>query len=74
LRNNGIAWNIFKYKEKYPTDQIIVITGTWHAIKSGVPEQLKQYGIQNYKVILPELPEFNLQNATSNDADYFMFK
>jgi hypothetical protein len=74
LRNNGIAWNIYKYNQKYPTYHIVVITGTWHAIKNGVPEQLRQYGIIDYKVILPELSEFNLQNATSDDSDYFMLK
>jgi len=74
LRNNGMAWSISKHKEKYPASKIVVIAGTWHAIKNGVPEQLKQFGSLSYKVILPELPEFNLQNATPDEADYFMMK
>jgi uncharacterized iron-regulated protein len=72
LRNNGMAWNISKFKEKFPKNKIVVIAGTWHAIKNGVPEQLKQYGNLSHKVILPELPEIDLQNATSDEADYFM--
>jgi len=74
LRNNGMAWNISKFKEKFPKNKIVVITGTWHAIKNGVPEQLKLYGNLSHKVILPELPEIDLQNATSDEADYFMMQ
>jgi len=74
LYNNGMAWNILKYREKYPKSKIVVITGALHAIKAGVPDQLKQRGTISYKVILPALPEFNLQNATTDDADYFMLK
>jgi uncharacterized iron-regulated protein len=72
LRNNGMAWNISKYREKYPKNKIVVLAGTWHAIKNGIPEQLRLYGNPRYKVILPELPEFNLQNVTSDEADYFI--
>ena len=74
LRNTAIAWNISKYREKYPKYKFVVITGTWHAIKNGSPEQLKQYGSMSYKVILPELPEFVIQNATPEEADYFILK
>ena len=74
LRNNAIAWNISNYREKSPKSKVIAITGTWHAIKNGAPEQLKQYGSLNYKVILPELPEFVIQNVTPDEADYFILK
>jgi uncharacterized iron-regulated protein len=74
LRNSEIAWRISKYKEKYPKNKIVVITGTWHAIKNGAPEQLRQYGRLKYTVILPELPEFVIQNVTTDDADYFILK
>jgi uncharacterized iron-regulated protein len=72
LRNNGMAWHISKYREQYPDNKIVVIAGTWHSIKNGVPEQLIQYGNLKYKVILPALPEFNLQNTTPDEADYFI--
>lgn len=72
LRNNGMAWYISKFREKYPNNKIVVITGTWHAIKNGVPEQLKEYGNPKYEVILPALPEFNLQNMSTDEADYFI--
>ena len=43
LRNNGMAWNISEYKKKHKVKNIVVLTGTWHAIKNGVPEQLAHY-------------------------------
>ena len=74
LRNNGMAWSVTKFKDKFPRHKIVVIAGTWHAIKNGAPEQLRHYGNLSYKVILPELPEFKLQNFTTDEADYIMLK
>lgn len=74
LRNNGMAWNIAKYKQRHRADNVVVLAGTWHAVKNGVPEQLSAYGTFTYKVILPELPEFNLENATVRDADYLIMR
>jgi uncharacterized iron-regulated protein len=74
LRNNVMAWSISKYRNKFPTRKVIAIAGTWHAIKNGAPEQLKQYGSLSDTVILPELPEFVIQNVTPNEADYIILK
>jgi len=72
LRNNWMAWNVAKYKNKREADIVVVLAGTWHAVKSGVPERLSTYGQFTYKVILPELPEFKLENATVKEADYLI--
>ena len=74
LRNNGMAWNIAKYKKKHQADKVVVLAGTWHAVKNGVPESLSAYDRLTYKVILPELPEFNLENATIREADYLIMR
>jgi uncharacterized iron-regulated protein len=74
LRNNGMAWNIAKYRKRHPTDRVVVLSGTWHAAKSGVPEQLAAYGKLTYQVILPELPELTLGSATVREADYLMMR
>jgi uncharacterized iron-regulated protein len=74
LRNDVIAWSISKCRAKFPKSKVIAITGTWHAIKNGAPEQLKQYGSLSYAVILPELPEFVIQNITPDEADYLILK
>jgi uncharacterized iron-regulated protein len=72
LRNNWMAWNVAKYMNKREGDRVVVIAGTWHAVKSGVPERLSAYEKFTYKVILPELPEFRLENATVKEADYLI--
>lgn len=74
LRNSGMAWNIANYRKKHPNEKVVVIAGTWHAVKNGVPELLSLHGKLTCKVILPELAEFNLDNATVREADYLIMK
>lgn len=74
LRNSGMAWRIAKYKSRHGSDKVVVLAGVWHAVKNGVPELLTRYGKFSYKVILPELPEFNRENATVSEADYLMVR
>jgi uncharacterized iron-regulated protein len=72
LRNHAIAYNIVKFREKSPKSKIVVIVGTWHAIKNGAPESLKDYGSPTYKVVLPDLPEFSWLKPTAEDVDYLI--
>jgi len=74
LRNSGMAWNIARYRQKSAAAKIVVLAGTWHAVKNGVPDLLPVYGKLTYKVFLPELTELNLENATVNEADYLIMK
>jgi uncharacterized iron-regulated protein len=74
LRNSGMAWNIAKYRKKHKAEKVVVLAGTWHAVKNGVPELLSTYDKLTFKVILPELPEFNLDNATVREADYLIVR
>jgi len=74
LRNSGMAWNIARYKEMHSATRIVVLAGIWHAVKHGVPELLAQYGSFSFKVIAPELAEFNLDSATAGEADYLIVK
>ncbi len=74
LRNSGMAWNIAQYRQKHPGVKVVALAGIWHAVKNGVPELLPEYGVLTYKVILPELPEFDLEKATVKEADYLMLR
>jgi len=74
LRNSGMAWNIAKYRQKHAAAKVVVLAGTWHAVKNGVPELLSAYGKFTCKVILPELTELTLENATVSEADYLIMK
>ncbi|MDR3579131.1 MAG: ChaN family lipoprotein [Oryzomonas sp.] len=72
LRNNTMAYNIVKYRRKFPERKVIAIAGTWHAIKNGAPESLKDYGSATYKVVLPDLVEFGWLKPTTEDVDYLI--
>ncbi len=74
LRNTGMAWNVAKYRIKHHADKVVVLAGTWHAVKNGVPGLLPAYGKLTSKVILPELPEFTLENATVREADFLIMR
>lgn len=74
LRNSGMAWNIVKHRQKHPADTVVVLAGTWHAVRNGVPELLSAHGNLTFKVILPELAELNLENVTVKEADYLIMK
>jgi uncharacterized iron-regulated protein len=74
LRNSGMAWNIAQYRQKHVQHKIVVLAGTWHAVKNGVPERLADYGKLTSKVILPELAELSLESVTVKEADYLIMK
>jgi uncharacterized iron-regulated protein len=74
LRNTGMAWNIARYKQQHAAARVVVLAGIWHAVKHGVPEQLAQYGDFSFRVIAPELAEFNREDATVGEADYLILK
>ncbi len=72
LRNSTFAYSIVKYRRQFPERKVVVIAGTWHAIKNGAPESLKDYGSATYKVVLPDLIEFGWLKPTAEDVDYLI--
>lgn len=74
LRNDTMAWNIYKYASRTADAKVVVIAGTWHAIRNGSPESLRLYGIAKSKIVLPDLVEFSGQLPTPEEADYLILK
>lgn len=72
LRNAAFAWNIARFREKAPKTKIVIIAGTWHAIRSGAPEDLAKHGKVASTVVLPQLPEIDVEKLTTKEADYVM--
>ena len=72
VRNSGMALTMTRYLEKQPGRRMVVLTGIWHAVKYGIPDQLQRLGKLNYTVILPETPFINRENAGSAEADYLV--
>lgn len=73
LRNHSIAYNVANFLKKFPKSKVVVIAGTWHAIKNGAPDSLKEYyGGVTYKVVLQDLKEFVWLKPTIEDVDYLI--
>lgn len=72
LRNNGMAYNVSRYLQSNPSSKMVVLTGILHAVKTGIPLRLSQYRDASFRVILPELPEFEPEEALLKEADYLV--
>lgn len=68
-----MARNLLRYLEENPDHQVVVLAGSGHSWKHGIPFQLKQLGGENisYRVVLPEVPgRIDRRDASAADADY----
>jgi uncharacterized iron-regulated protein len=70
VRNSGMAMIITNDQKSHPGRKLVVLTGTWHAVKHGIPERLASNS--SYRVILPEIPELGALNTTSALVDYLI--
>lgn len=71
--DNVMAINALEFLDKNPDYSIILITGSGHARKKGVPHQIRKRSELPYTVILPEVPgSISPETITHKDADYIM--
>lgn len=69
--DTSMAWHIIEYHRKNPGRVIVVLAGTGHAWKRGIPEQVRRQSGLSFKVILPEIPSrVERGKITTADADY----
>ena len=68
-----MAINALEYLKANPKSSMILLTGTGHAWKKGIPEQIRQRAELPYAVILPQIPG-NIEPGTisQKDADYII--
>ncbi len=70
-----MAWNLAKYLTRNPGKTVVVLAGTGHAWKRGIPEQLRRQYKFRYKVVLPEIPDrISTSTITTEDADYILLQ
>jgi uncharacterized iron-regulated protein len=76
LWNKTMAWHLVGYLKKNPGSIVAVITGTGHAWKRAIPEQVRELSAEtSYRVILPEIPGYiEPKDITADDADYIVLK
>ncbi len=72
LWNRGMALNLSRYLEGHPDTTVVVMVGGGHAMKQGMPEQLKRYGDYPCRVILPDISGLFAAGITGRDADYYI--
>ncbi|MFO7557151.1 MAG: hypothetical protein R6W88_18300 [Desulfobacterales bacterium] len=68
-----MAINALEFLFKNPNHTIILITGSGHARKEGIPEQIRKRSNLSYTVILPEVHgSISPDTITGKDADYII--
>jgi uncharacterized iron-regulated protein len=69
--DTAMAWYLLAYHEKEPTRTIVVLAGSGHAWRRGIPQQIKQQSEASSLIILPQIPgRHPTENPTIKDADY----
>jgi len=71
-----MAWNVIDYLEKNPGRVMVVMAGSFHSWKHGIPERvrLQSNATIPFKVILPASKEDPLSSGmTAAEADYMVY-
>lgn len=67
----AMAVNLMAFLSRHPEFTVVVLTGSGHAWKHGIPAQVSKRSDLSYRVILPEIPGRAEQGKVSlEDADY----
>lgn len=70
-----MAWRLAEYKKRHAARTIVVLAGTGHAWKPGIPAQAKEMGKYSMRVVLPALPDMQGRRGIGvADADYILLR
>jgi uncharacterized iron-regulated protein len=68
-----MAQTLLDYLVRHPDSTIVVLAGSGHAWKHGIPEQERRRQGVEMRVLLPEVPgRIDPGNITSTEADYLL--
>ena len=71
LWDSAMAVNLVDFIKRNPDRSVVVLAGSGHAWKPGIPIQVRARSNASYRVILPEIPgRLTSENVTVHDADY----
>jgi uncharacterized iron-regulated protein len=66
-----MAWRVLKYLGPRPESTMVVLAGSGHAWKKGVPEQVRRRASLPFRTILPEVEaRLEMSAATTEETDY----
>lgn len=73
LWDSAMADALLNYLETDPSRTVVVLAGSGHAWKYGIPEQVSREVELPYRVLLPEIPgRVSAETITPEEADYLM--
>ena len=69
--DTAMAWSLLRYLEKNPEVTVVVVAGSGHSWKRGIPRQIRSRSALPFRVILPEIPgRVEPENVSENETDY----
>jgi uncharacterized iron-regulated protein len=69
--DTAMAWSLLRYLEKNPDTTVVVVAGSGHSWKLGIPAQIRSRSTLPFRVILPEVPgRVDREHIGLNEADY----
>lgn len=73
LWDEAMAQHAIRYLAAHPDRTLVILTGSAHARKMGIPTRVARHGPWPMAVILPETPGvFETDTVTAADADYLL--
>jgi uncharacterized iron-regulated protein len=70
LWDSVMASHVLRFLENHPDTTLVVLAGTGHAWKRGIPARVQRRSASPLRVILPELADHTRTNASVEDTDY----
>ena len=69
--DTAMAWSLLQYLGKNPEATVVVVAGSGHSWKLGIPAQIQSRSTLPFRVILPEIPgRVDKEDIALHEADY----
>jgi uncharacterized iron-regulated protein len=69
--DTAMAWNALHFLKEHPGSTVVVLAGSGHAWKRGIPAQVAARSSLPFRVILPEIPgRLDRETVCLDDTDY----
>ncbi len=73
--DKAMAWHLIEYKKKHPARRLVVLAGSGHSWKPGIPSHVGQDSGFSFRVVLPSVPGLGGgQGISYSDADYLLLE
>jgi len=71
--DTAMAVHAVDFLQRHPDTILVILAGSGHVRKLGIPSQLEKQGAWSYAVLLPETEGvFDAQTVSSKDADFIL--